>query len=81
MTHIIKGHGAMRKVAQHLHRPCIMDVESEDCAPEGACPRDANQGRGPDCPQHPRKASPWIGPAMGIAVLILVGGIYLWRSM
>lgn len=22
----------------------------------GACPRDQNQGRGPDCPDHPRRS-------------------------
>ena len=37
----------------------------EDCAPEGAaCCRDDQQGRGPDCPQHPRTEPP---PALGRA--------------
>lgn len=40
-----------------LHRPCVVDDEA--CAPEGmACCRDLDQGRGPDCAEHPRSSVP-----------------------
>lgn len=54
-------HNHGNTVNTKLHRASIVDVEADDydynrnaCAPEGACCRDENQGRGPDCPDHPR---------------------------
>lgn len=73
-----------RKVVP-LHRAVLVDgsesVEfiechflDDACAPEGACCRDENQGRGQDCPDHPRAedALPWLGPMLGIASILLV---------
>jgi hypothetical protein len=60
-------------VDTRLHRPTVMP---DACAEEGGrCPRDADQGRGPDCAIHPRaEPSSTAGMWLGLLSLALVAG-------